>query len=96
MGAVPVRSGAEILYPLDTLRNDKPVYCPCGALDYVTKEAINAMQAAMFRTAKAQTKGENWGTSAPVLIRKQSITISFYWRPQGGSNPCCRRERAES
>ena len=54
---VQCRCGAEMLLPPETLRHDRPVYCPCGAIDYVSKESLNLLQASMFRLAIGSREG---------------------------------------
>jgi hypothetical protein len=55
---VQCRCGAEMLIPPETLRHDQPVYCPCGSLEYVPVESLNALQAQMFKLASSGVRNE--------------------------------------
>jgi hypothetical protein len=46
--------GAEMLFPAETLTHRRPVYCPCGALDHISDEAIDALQVALMKLKIAE------------------------------------------
>lgn len=50
--------GSEMLLKAKALRADRPVYCPCGGLEFIPEKTIDAYQAVMLRKA-AEAKNES-------------------------------------
>jgi len=49
--------GSEMLLKSEALRADRPIYCPCGALQFVPEEMIDAFQAWIMRLAVETARG---------------------------------------
>jgi hypothetical protein len=54
---LPAACGSEMLLKSEALRADRPIYCPCGALQFVPEEMIDAFQARIMRLAVETARG---------------------------------------